>query len=130
MNIEESIKPLRILMSKYKQIDEVNNFDHELALIIDYTELSAIETLLTAYEKEKENNKELRKYYATRKEVEELREINECLHDSAENYIHKNKVIEKVKEIKDRPVKDEFITATQGKLDTIIDIESLLNEEE
>lgn len=53
MNIEESIKPLRILMSKYKQIDEMNNFDHELALVIDYTELSAIETLLTAYEKEK-----------------------------------------------------------------------------
>ena len=57
MNIEESIKPLKILMSKYKQIDEMNNFDHELALVIDYTELSAIETLLTAYEKEKEKNK-------------------------------------------------------------------------
>lgn len=53
MNIEEDIKPLKILMSKYKQIDEMNNFDHELALVIDYTELSAIETLLTAYEKEK-----------------------------------------------------------------------------
>ena len=58
MNIEENIKPLKILMSKYKQIDEMNNFDHELALVIDYTELSAIETLLTAYEKEKEKNKE------------------------------------------------------------------------
>lgn len=57
MNIEENIKPLKILMSKYKQIDEMNNFDHELALVIDYTELSAIETLLTAYEKEKEKNK-------------------------------------------------------------------------
>ena len=58
MNIEENIKPLKILMSKYKQIDEMNNFDHELALVIDYTELLAIETLLTAYEKEKEKNKE------------------------------------------------------------------------
>ena len=56
MNIEENIKPLKILMSKYKQIDEMNNFDHELALVIDYTELLAIETLLTAYEKEKETS--------------------------------------------------------------------------
>lgn len=118
MDIEEAIKNLKVLIG----LEEFNK--------LSYKENKSIETLLTAYEKEKENNKELRKYYATRKEVEELREINECLHDSAENYIHKNKVIEKVKEIKDRPVKDEFITATQGKLDTIIDIESLLNEEE
>ena len=41
-----------------------------------------------------------------------------------------DKIKAKVKEIKDRPVKDEFITESQGKLNTIIDIESLLDEEE
>lgn len=52
---EESIKTLKILMSKYKKIDEMNNFDHQLALVIDYTELSAIDTLLKVYEELKEN---------------------------------------------------------------------------
>lgn len=89
MNIEESIE----ILESYKE--SLEEYEDNPRII------QAIETLLTAYEKEKENNKELRKYYATRKEVEELREINECLHDSSENYIHKNKVIEKVKEIKD-----------------------------
>lgn len=37
-----------------------------------------------------------------------------------------DKIKEKVIEIKNKPVKDEFITASQGKLDTIIEIESLL----
>ena len=40
-----------------------------------------------------------------------------------------DKIKAKVKEIKDRPVQDEFITATQGKLNTIIDMESLLEKE-
>ena len=43
--------------------------------------------------------------------------------------IYKEKIKAKVIEIKDRPVKDEFITATQGKLNTIIDMESLLEKE-
>lgn len=117
MNIEE----LDIL----KELSEQTHFG-DLPFLY-YADL--IGKLLTAYEEEKEDNKELRKYYATRKEVEELREINKILHDSAENYIHKDKIIAKVIEVKDRPVKDEFITATQGKLDTIIDIESLLGKE-
>lgn len=41
-----------------------------------------------------------------------------------------NKIKAKVIEVKDRPVKDKFITASQGKLNTIIDIESLLDEGE
>ena len=40
-----------------------------------------------------------------------------------------DKIKAKVIEIKDRPVKDEFITASQGKLNTIIEIESLLEKE-
>lgn len=47
-----------------------------------------------------------------------------------DDYIPKSKVIEKVIEIKNKPVKDEFITSTQGKLDTIIAIEELLESED
>ena len=36
--------------------------------------------------------------------------------------------IGKVIEIKNKPVKDNFITSSQGKLDTIIAIEQLLEE--
>lgn len=41
----------------------------------------------------------------------------------------KDKIKAKAIEIKNRPVKDEFITASQGKLNTIIEIESLLEKE-
>ena len=82
MNIEESIKPLKILMSKYKQIDEMNNFDHELALVIDYTELSAIETLLTAYEKlGKDYNWRCQLAIDRAKEIEELNLKSEKLYE-------------------------------------------------
>lgn len=77
MNIEESIKPLRILMSKYKQIDEMNNFNHELALVIDYTELSAIEILLTAYEKEKEKREKLE--YEAEEAEEYIKELKKYI---------------------------------------------------
>lgn len=122
-------------MSEEEIIKECNelakNEHHELGDCWDEEYSSkAIQGLLDLYNKEKEKNKELRKYYATRKEVEKLRKINEILHDSAENYVHKDKIIAKVIQIKDRPVKDEFITATQGKLNTIIDIESLLEKED
>ena len=40
-----------------------------------------------------------------------------------------DKIKAKTIEIKNRPVKDEFITASQGKLNTIIDMESLLEKE-
>lgn len=68
------------------------------------------------------------------KEIEELKELNlmqrKQLNDAFNRgWIHKDKIIAKVIEVKDRPVKDEFITATQGKLDTIIEIEKLLEKE-
>lgn len=120
MNIEESIKEMKSLSPSEE----------------------AIETLLTAYEKEKETSHYIQSQLdiANAKLVEE-KEKNKLLEENyssahkdinwfCENYIHKDKVIAKVIEIKDRPVKDEFITATQGKLNTIIDIESLLDEEE
>ena len=40
-----------------------------------------------------------------------------------------DKIKSKMKEIKDRPVQDEFITASQGKINTIIEIQSLLEKE-
>lgn len=45
-----------------------------------------------------------------------------------DDYIPKSKAREKIIEIKNKPVKDDFITASQGKLDTIIAIEQLLEE--
>lgn len=68
------------------------------------------------------------------KELEELKEDNKhqweerCkLTFELENSTSNDKIKAKVNEVKDRPVKDEFITASQGKLNTIIDIESLLD---
>ena len=46
-----------------------------------------------------------------------------------ENYISVNKIKAKVIEVKNRAVKNEFITASQGKLNTIIELESLLDKE-
>lgn len=62
------------------------------------------------------------------KEIEELNKENTRQHELIGN-IHKkweDKIKAKTIEIKNRPVKDEFITASQGKLNTIIDMESLL----
>ena len=111
MNIEESVEYLKnCLNDEYNFKNATRKKDKE-----------AIETLLTAYEKEKEKNKLLEENYSS---------AHEDINWFCENYIHKDKIIAKVMEIKDRPIKDEFITATQGKLNTIIDIESLLDEEE
>lgn len=44
------------------------------------------------------------------------------------NYIHKDIIREAVIKVKDKPIKEDFITATQGKLDTIIELEKLLEE--
>lgn len=46
-----------------------------------------------------------------------------------ENYVHKDKIRELVAEIKNRNVEDDFITASTGKLNTIIELEKLLEEE-
>ena len=112
MNIEESIRELK----GYLTWLEANGFSK---LAKD----SAIETLLTAYEKEKEKNKDLKEGY-------KIQEHNYQVAMEEIEQRWKDIIIAKVIEIKDRPVKDEFITATQGRLNTIIDIESLLDEEE
>ena len=54
MNIEEDINILKQLIREYKRKPETQN-----EFFIGLIEERAIETLLTAYEKEKEKNKEL-----------------------------------------------------------------------
>ena len=44
------------------------------------------------------------------------------------NYIHKDIIRKNVIRIKNTPVKDMFITMTQAKLNTIIELEKLLEE--
>lgn len=74
--------------------------------------------------------KEVKKLISTVKELESNLYSANCIIseqiDIIRDSIPKSKVINKVIEIKNRPVKDNFITATQGKLDTIIAIEELL----
>ena len=67
---------------------------------------------------------------ARNKELEELLEEKTIRlgFENQDNYIPKSKVRDKVIEVKDRPVTNDFITATQGKLNTIIDLEDLLQE--
>lgn len=131
MNIEENIKPLKILMSKYKQIDEMNNFDHELALVIDYTELSAIETLLTAYEKEKETSHYIQSQLdiANAKLVEE-KEKNKDLKEGYKIQEHNYQVA--MEEIEQRwvdKIKAKIEEVSNGTYDAKIVLESLLEKE-
>ena len=113
MNIEEGVIKAKAILNNHREIDKM--------MVIEMVEL--VETLLTAYEKEKEKNKELKEGY-------KIQEHNYQVAMEEIEQRWKDKIIAKVIEIKDRPVKDEFITASQGKLNTIIDIENLLDEEE
>lgn len=62
--------------------------------------MEAIENLLKRYKELEEDNKELRKYYASRKEVEDLKETIACLHESSkEMFIPISVIQNKIKEI-------------------------------
>lgn len=58
------------------------------------------ETVLSYIEQLEKDNIELRKYYATRKEVEDLKDTINCLHESSKEYINKDKIRDKIKELK------------------------------
>ena len=118
MNIEEDLTSLKEIVATRKE--RCHGFIESDSCFISTKRL---ETLLTAYEKEKEKNKELKEGY-------KIQEHNYQVAMEEIEQRWKDKIIAKVIEIKDRPVKDEFITATQGRLNTVIDIESLLDEEE
>lgn len=129
MNIEESIRFIKELLE--------NNYLEDIGYLRedgDYKFFNkAIETLLTVYEKQQKEIEELKtdrdKFKkALGKRITYCNELEKDLFENCNNYVvSKDKIKAKVIEIKNRPVKDEFITATQGKLNTIIDIESLLD---
>lgn len=108
-------------------IEEIKDFVYEVRTFgitsNDIKFVQITEYLLSELEKEKEKNKDLKEGY-------KIQEHNYQVAMEEIEQRWKDKIIAKVIEIKDRPVKDEFITASQGRLNTIIDIESLLDEEE
>ena len=55
-------------------------------------------------------------------------ELNFIRQEIKHKYINKDKIREKIIQVKDKPIKDEFITATQGKLNTVIVLEELLED--
>ena len=71
-----------------KLIEEYIDFQKKWALPPRMkASLEAIENLLKRYKELEENNKELKKYYASRKEVEDLKETIACLHESGKEFI-------------------------------------------
>ncbi len=149
MNIEELEQIKQDIKAVY---NVMYNFDDRLC--DDMQErVKRIETLLTAYEKEieeltldleemtKSNNhkkenwvhKSILNSYVSEKESEqkERKAYIKGTNDAHElcNKKWEDKIKAKTIEIKNRQVKDEFITASQGKLNTIIDMESLLEKE-
>lgn len=100
-----------------KNIERETNYAIKCDFDFVYLDVDDVKTLLENYKKQS-------------KEIEELKEKNEYLPNWVnKKYVSKDEIKAKVIEIKNRPVKDEFITATQGKLNTIIEIESLLEKE-
>lgn len=81
----------------------------------------------------KEDNKELKKYYATRKEVEDLKETIACLHESGKDYIPisviENK-LEKLKEKEQELSDDEGYWGSTELLSQIEVLEELLDRKE
>lgn len=88
--------------------------------------------LIDIIEKQQKEIEELKEdKYGLEEEVQiQAKNLMLCEDAIKETY---TKWIDKIKaktiEIKNRPVKDKFITASQGKLNTIIDMESLLEKE-
>lgn len=58
-----------------------------------------LETVLNYISELEDDNNELRKYYASRKEVEKLKDIIDALHETGENFISKDKIRDKIKEL-------------------------------
>ena len=93
MNIEEAIKNLKVLIG----LEEFNK--------LSYKENKSIETLLTAYEKEKEKNKKIEN---------ELKDITKKYMEAESvkfwyNYIHKDKIRKMLQELEDRRNKQPVI---------------------
>ena len=74
----------------------------------------ALENLLKRYKELEEDNKELKKYYASRKEVEDLKETIACLHESSKEMFIPTSVIQKYKEKFLEDSKNEKVFMTQS----------------
>lgn len=86
-----------------------------------------IKTILNLIEKQQTEIEEFKYKYSDEKIRNTI--IKRYSEVIEKDYVSKDKIRAKTIEIKNRQVKDEFITASQGKLNTIIDMESLLEKE-
>lgn len=117
-----------------KMLEQDQEEGHGSAYEMQAEDFEAIQGLLDLYNKEKAKNKEL--YDKGYKEgltktlqpqiLENWKKSNANIIKIKSQFVSKDKIKEKVIEVKNRTVKDDFITATQGKLNTIIDLEDLL----
>jgi len=120
MNIEEAINKIKevIYMSDGERVDyiDINHSDLGGEVSVDIF-IKAIETLLTAYEKEKEKNKELNKYIEDRAKIG--KNIQTFINKDyvEQEYISKDKIKAKIEEVKD------------GTYDAKIVLQSLLEKE-
>ena len=139
-----------MLSDEEKAIEELKNKKADYFMISNLTGKTLV-SLIEKQSKEivelKENNKLLQENYSSahedinwfcenhisKKESEQkerkayIKGTNDA--DELCNKKWEDKIKAKTIEIKNRQVKDEFITASQGKLNTIIDMESLLEKE-
>lgn len=130
--VEEDIEimelAVNIIEKQQKEIEELKEINKEHQLLN-----GALGFKIGTLESEIEELKSNKKVFANINiELDDMKEyidgaINNIL---IENYIPKQKITDKVIEIKDKKVKDMFITSSQGKLDTIIALESLLENED
>jgi len=106
MNIEEAKIIIRSLKIYYEDEKGQRDLDKEKAeMILDKQDIQAIETLLTAYEKEKEKNKELEN---------DLKDMTKRYMEAESvkfwyNYIHKDKIRKMLQELEDRRNKQPVI---------------------
>ena len=131
MNIQESINKIKelIYMSDGTKVDyiDINHMDLGGEVSVDVF-IRAIETLLTAYEKEKEKNKELNKYIEDRAKIG--KNIQTFINKDyvEQEYISKDKIKAKIEELE-----KEIITGAK-KTDIIrraiiYELQSLLEKE-
>lgn len=147
---DEEKKAMKYFYNLRATIDESNMlFDEDIDVKCGKETIKQITTILNLIEKQSKEIEELKEtlkctqnsWYEDTQKIEEMKKQidlnNECeiaLNNrimDLENADKKweDKIKAKTIEIKNRPVKDEFITVSQGKLNTIIDMESLLEKE-
>ena len=113
---------LAIQYFKGKYLEEGDN----LSVTCDF--LDSLETLLNYISELEDDNNELRKYYASRKEVEKLKDIIDALHETGENFISKDKIRDKIKELEEERKQIESSPYDKWDLYRVIGKIEVLNE--